>query len=639
MARFPNRRSFAQARAELPGVQWNRLLGKAGLACLIGGAFLWLLANRLSDVQLQDARLHLFSVAPSQWLAATFATFASFWAVGHYDGVIHRYLATGAHPSDARRAGATAIAVSQSLGLGVITGAIVRWRMLPDQSLWQATKITTLVAAFFLGGWVVVTATVLVALPHAPFKVLAGSALTISIALALLGAVMPSNRPSTWPNLFITSRLLALAALDTLTAAAALWLLFPPEYALPFETLLPAFLLAYGAGLVSGTPGGVGAFEITLIALLPSVPEAPLLAAILAWRGVYFALPAVIGAGFAIRGPARRRRSRKLPPRPTLTRHAVRAEASLLVQGRLGLTAAGENQVWLSGRTAHCLIGMLDPISDDPHISGCDRKTAIAALIDAAKAESRLPVLYKCTARTAIAARQLGLILRPIAREAWLDPRLFTLATPARAGLRRKLRRAVTAGITTSHAHQNWADMAGINTEWAKNHGGERGFSMGQFDHGYLQGQRVYTAIAGGKPVAFISFHMTKHEWALDLMRHTKTMPDGTMQALVVAAITDCARQNIARLSLSAVPLASLATMPVTWFAKLVHRILGGNQTGLAQFKSSFAPNWQTLYLSAPHRPGLVIAGAEIARAVHLPTRSLFAVHQDHAEYEIASAV
>ena len=636
-----NRPSFATARTALPNGQWHRMLGKAGFACLVAAGFLWMLANRLADVSLHETGGHVSTLAPGQWLTACLATVASFWAVGRYDAVIHRYLATGARPADARRAGATAIAVSQTLGLGIITGAILRWRMLPDQTLWQAIKITSLVAAFFLCGWAVITAVVLIALPLAPFKPMAIGGLAICAALAVISAVAPKLRRLHWPNLFIITRLLALTAVDTLTAALALWVLCPTDLGLPFIALLPAFLLAFGAGLISGAPGGIGAFEITLLALLPTVPEAPLLAAILAWRVVYFACPAIIGAGFAMRGPNQKYRPAPIAPELRSINYAPRAEAGLLAQGHLSLIPAGYDQAWLSGRTAHCLVGLLDPIAGYPptEVGASDQKRAITALIDAAKSESRLPILYKCSARTAIAARQLGLRLRPIAREAWLDPRAFSLTSPSRAGLRRKLRKATAAGITISSVPHNWAALARINAEWAACHGGERGFSMGRFDRRYLQGQRVYVATVGDRPLAFASFHAGKDEWTLDLMRHTSCTPDGTMQALIAAALADAAALGLPRLSLSAIPLAALTPAPAARLANMVHRILGGNQTGLAQLKSSFAPNWQTLYLAAPHRLGLALAGAEIAREVHFPPSTQLAAHHDHAEYEIASAV
>lgn len=633
-------RALADACAALPNGEWRRLLGRAGLAGLVAVAFVWLLANRLSDIPLDTTRGHLFAVTGAQWLTAILATAASFWAVGHYDGVIHRYLATGARASDARRAGATAIAVSQTLGLGVITGAILRWRMLPDQTLWQATKITALVAMFFLGGWAIVTASVLVALPTAPFKPLGLAVLAIGAALILTSAMAPKYRHLHWPNLFIIARLIVLTALDTLTAALALWALCPPDLALPVAEFLPAFLLAFGAGLISGAPGGIGAFEITLLALLPAIPETQLLAAILAWRMVYFAAPALIGAGLAIRGPMRPRISAPAQPKLDIANAGARAEAGLLAQGQLDLIVAGRDQAWLSGRTAHCLIGLLDPLIGDPRTAadGWSQKRAVTALIDTAQSECRQPVIYKCTARTAVAARQLGLKLRPVAREAWLDPRAFALATPSRAGLRRKLRRAAAAGITVTTAPVDWEVLAQINTEWAACHGGEQGFSMGRFDRGYLSGQRLYVALLDARPVAFVSFHVGKNEWTLDLMRHVSSIPDGTMHGLLVQAIADAARQTLPRLSLSAVPFAALNPAPTSPFGRLIHSILGGRKTGLTQFKSAFVPHWQTLYIAAPHKFGLAIAGVEIAREVLFPPAIMPRFHHHHDEYEIATA-
>ncbi len=634
------RQSFAAARASLPAGQWHRLLAKTAFAGLIAIAFLWLLANRLADIPLHEASGHLFTVTSSQWLTAVVATAASIWAAGRYDGVIHRYLATGVHASDACRAGATAIAVSQTIGLGVVTGSILRWRMLPNQSLWQATKLTGLVTLFFLLGWAIFTACILVILPGAPFKPVAACVVMVGIVGIGTCAAAPPWRTVRWPNLFVILRLLGLTALDTLAAAFALWVLCPAELALPFATLLPVFLLALGAGLMSGAPGGIGAFELTLLALLPALPEGPLLAAVLTWRMVYFAVPAVIGAAFAIKGP----KKRPLPPTfvapAALTKTASRAETGLLAQGHLSLISAGYDQAWLSGRTPHCLIALFDPLAQDPQTGAaiCDQRLAIIALIDAANSESRLPVLYKCSARTAAIARSLGLLLRPIAREAWLNPRCFDLNTPSRAGLRRKLRRASTAGIRVTTGAQDWTALERIATEWAVLHGGERGFSMGRFDPHYLKNQRIYVASVDGNPVAFASFHAGKYEWTLDLMRHSALSPDGTMHALIATAIADAAAQDLPRLSLAAVPMAALTQTPRGYFAAWGHRVLGGKDAGLAQFKSAFVPQWQTLYLAAPHRLGLVLSGAEIAREVLAPAALVNSAHHVHAQYGFATA-
>ena len=640
MGIHPNRKAFAQACADLPQGQWRRLCIKACIAGGIAVVFISLSVERLPDLSFGYLRAHLQAATSSQWLTAILATAISFWAVGHYDGVIHRHLATGARPADARKAGATAIAVSQTLGFGVITGAILRWRMLPDQTLWQSTKITSLVAVFFLLGWAVVTSVAILILPLAPFKGVAICTLAIAAGLAVVSGLSRRTYPVAWPNLFVIGRLLALTTLDTVTAAIALWVLCPPDLALPFSVFLPAFLIAFGAGLISGAPGGAGAFEITLLALLPDVAQAPLFAAILAWRLIYFAVPAMVGAACAIIGPSQIRTALAYPVLPAVAKTARRAEAGLLAQGQLALIPAGYDQAWLAGRTAHCLVGMLDPLSGDPRSRALphDREQAVLALMDQAGAESRMPVIYKCTARTAVSARRLGMVLRPVAREAWLDPHRFDLANPSRAALRRKLRKSATAGITVTVGHPDCPALARIAAEWAITHGGERGFSMGRFDPAYLKTQRVYVAMLGSVPVAFVSFHLGQYEWTLDLMRHRSDVPDGAMHSLIVWAIADAAAKNLPRLSLSAVSLASLAKSPAGRLAAVQHRLFGGHDQGLVQFKSAFAPNWQTLYLAAPNRLGLVLSGAEIAREVLRPRLLPPAIHQDHAEYEFATA-
>lgn len=631
--------SFATARNSLTDGQWQRLLVNVGLGVFLAIVFGTLLVNRLADISLSQTIATLSGVTPAQWAAATVATTASFWAIGHYDNVIHRYLATGIPRASAHRAGVTAIAVSQTLGLGVITGAILRWRMLPGISLWQATKLTTMVAVFFLFGWAFVTAIVLTFAAQAPLRQVAVCFVAAAPLAIVAGTLFPRLFRGHLPNLFIIVRLVALAALDLGTAALALWVLCPPDLALPFATLLPAFLIAFGAGLISGTPAGVGAFEITFLALLPHLPETPLLGAVLAWRTIYFVLPAITGAIIALRGPVTHPGFLVHVPQLTPLEIARRAETALVRQGQLVLEGSHHGHAWATGRTPHCMIGMLDPLLGPTSvcIEPLRRKQAVADLIEKSKSENRLPVLYKCSARTAIAARQSGLSLHPVAREAWLDPRNFTLETPSRAGLRRKLRHAAKSGVSVRSGPHDRSDLFRIAKEWAANHGGERGFSLGRFDPAYLAQQGVYVAHSNGKAVAFASFHTGETEWTLDLLRHTSEAPDGTMHALIAGAIADATACNLPRLSLSAVPIAALSAAPKGHFARLVHWALGGNLKGLAQFKSAFVPQWQTLYLAAPHKPGLILAAAEIAREVHFPPPLPLSAHYHHEQYEIAS--
>lgn len=219
-------------------------LGLRAVASLaLAALFLWALAERITQIDTAALGLAFGQIAPAQWVVALGFTALSFCAVGHYDDVVHRHFATSFLPRHSRRAGICAIAVSQTLGLGLISGTIMRWRMLPGITFWQSTRLTAAVAISFLAGWAVVTASTLLVLPTAPFKSAAALVLLAALSGACLALISP-HWGFRWPNAFTLARLVALCAVDSLAAAAALHALFPAELTLPFSTLLPAFLLA-----------------------------------------------------------------------------------------------------------------------------------------------------------------------------------------------------------------------------------------------------------------------------------------------------------------------------------------------------------------------------------------------------------
>ncbi len=627
--------------------QGLRVAGSLGL----GLGMIWLLAHRLSAIEPAEVAAAFAGLPPQAWALALGATAASFWAVGRYDAVIHRHFATGQSEARTRLAGICAIAVSQMIGLGVVTGSILRWRMLPETTLLQAARLTAAVALSFLAAWAMVTSLVLVALPGAPFKGWAAVMLGVGCGLALVSIAAPRLAPRLgsrlgpwrfrWPNGFTLSRLFGLCVVDTLAAALAFHALCPPETALPFATLLPAFLLALGAGLISGAPGGIGAFEMTLLALLPGPPEPDLIAAVIAWRLVYFVLPAVLGAGLALRGPGR---PPPVAPRgePTLATPATCAELQLARQGAHEVTGSPAQGLWLTGRTSHCLVALFAPLAEPQGPT-----KALQALSRAAASQGRLPVLYKAQPRLAATARAMGAMVLPLAREAVLHLGLYDLGKPARAGLRRKLRRAEAAGICilSPGAAPDWPALDRIAAAWATHHGAERGFSMGRYDRRYVQGQRLYVAVLNDQPVAFVTFHEGREEWVLDLMRHVPDLPDGTMHLLVQTAISDAARAGLTRLSLAAAPEGAFADAP-GWLRRMVNGLGVDAGAGLARFKSAFAPDWERRYLCLPNRLALPLVLAELTRAIHRPgplpiastsVADLCPIENDHEEYAFAS--
>ena len=601
-------------------------------ALLVAALLVALLSGRLAATDPTAVAAALGSLSTPQWLCALVFAALSFWAVGLYDVLVHRHLATGRGAAEAGRAGLLAIALGQTTGFGLLAGALVRWRMLAGLSLSDAVRITVAVTGLFLTGWAVVAAGTVVAFPAPalaplrPFAWAVLAALPMALALCLLQPRLSFlGRTIRLPTLATLVRSGTLTAVDTFAAALCLGVLMPAEAGVGVSELLPAFLLAFGAGIVSGAPGGMGAFEVALLALLPGAAPEQLLAAILAWRAVYYALPLLPALVLLARGPGLAPHGAPLPgpasvgePLPsdlaTLIRTSQRAEAGLLRQGdKLFLPIPSRSSGGaMVARTGQMLAGIGDPLG------AAEPECAFAVLAAVAKAEGRLPCLYKLGTRSALAARRAGWHVVPVALEAWLRPAAFRLDAPERRQLRRKLRKAETAGLDVclSPGALPLSEMAEVAAAWALARGGERGLSMGRFAPDYVAAQRVYLARAGCRLVAFLTLHEGTAEWTVDLMRARPDAPDGVMYALLARAIAEAASEGCPRLSLASLPHPRADAL-----ARLLPRALrpAARTDGLARFKRTFAPSFEPLYLAAPSRAALVLAAFDLARAIARP--------------------
>jgi phosphatidylglycerol lysyltransferase len=619
---YSNHTSGQTGKPRVSPVRWS-----IAAICTIGLAAL--IAERLHDVDLAAVWDAILGVSTQHWLLATIAVVISFVAVAEYDHTVLRHLGISVPTLQARRAGFASIAVSQTLGFGVVTGTILRWRLLPGLTLAEVTRLSVGVMAAFVGGWAFVTATVVGLYSGGPFQPVALCGLVALIIVAGFCATRAPRADRRWPmpNAITLVRVVALAGVDLGFAALSLWVLMPAGMA--FDAFLPAFLLAFGAGLLSGTPAGLGAFELVLLAASPVIATEDMLAAILVWRVLYYAVPSAIGACIAIwpQGTMPDARHDAVPNLVNAMRNAP-ADTQLTRQGCLSLLPLKKDASWMGGRTSHGLVAMAAPLGKIAH------HDALCALGLAARAQSRLPFLYKIPARMALAARHAGWACVHVADEAVLNPATFDLASPSRAGLRRKLRKAELAGVTVHSGDQgNPGALEAIAADWARRHGGERGFSMGRYHPRHLTDQRLYVACVDQRPVAFLTLFVGQSDWSLDLMRGSATAPDGTMQALVVAALQDARQAGICRLSLAAVPSAVLAQKLARFGRFFARRIM--IPTGLRQFKTGFAPQWVPLYAAAPGRLSLCLIGVEIAVAIRWPGPVF---RHDPAQTDAASA-
>jgi phosphatidylglycerol lysyltransferase len=101
-------------------------------------------------------------------------------------------------------------------------------------------------------------------------------------------------------------------------------------------------------------------------------------------------------------------------------------------------------------------------------------------------------------------------------------------------------------------------------------------------------------------------------------MRHGRDMPEGTMHALVAAALADAKALGVPRLSLAGLPPLPdrrrrfAARMIATGLARL-------SGPGLHQFKASFAPAFVPQYIAAPRLTDLILGAVTIAARIRWP--------------------
>jgi phosphatidylglycerol lysyltransferase len=99
------------------------------------------------------------------------------------------------------------------------------------------------------------------------------------------------------PSLPLTLGQLGVATVDLLAMAAALWILLPSS--LPYGEFLPMFMLGLVAGVTSQVPGGLGVFEtVIVLQLREHLPVPPVVAALVAFRAIYYLLPLILAAAW-----------------------------------------------------------------------------------------------------------------------------------------------------------------------------------------------------------------------------------------------------------------------------------------------------------------------------------------------------
>lgn len=267
----------------------------------------------LAQVHLKDIRHAVHRIAGWRLALALAFTAASYVALTFYDYVALRIVGRPLPWRTAALASFCSYTLSHNLGLSLLTGGSARYRIYTAAGL-EAGDIARIIASAGLSFWggVLVLAGGLMAVHPAEISIM-GIALGLplqrlaggTILLATLALLFALGRAGSAPRLFGWSLALptrgqaiaqiGIACIDLAAASAALFILVPGIASALYPTLFLAYALAIIVTLVSHVPGGLGIFEAVIVATLPDVDRPSLLAALIAYRLIYYLIPLLLG--------------------------------------------------------------------------------------------------------------------------------------------------------------------------------------------------------------------------------------------------------------------------------------------------------------------------------------------------------
>lgn len=295
---------------------WFRILA-TGLSTLILALSAIIVTRVLLTTDYHALRLAIRATSLEQFSGAMVFTALSYMALTGYDAVAIRQLQLKVRYATTALASFTSYAISFTLGFPLVTGGTVRYWIYSQVGL-RASQVASLTLIAGITFWLGMVLVIGVAFLLRPEKIAEinqlAMVLNVLIGLGAVGAILiyivwvsRSRRRLSirgialeLPGLKLTAGQLVLGAIDLVCAAAVLHVLLPDGHGLDFVSFVAIYVFACLLGIASHAPGGIGAFEVTILNMVPSPSTEALLAALVLFRIVYYLVPFVLA--FALLG-------------------------------------------------------------------------------------------------------------------------------------------------------------------------------------------------------------------------------------------------------------------------------------------------------------------------------------------------
>lgn len=300
--------------SERPTRQWRKIVGPV-LGAAIPALALWGLYRMLAGTDPRDIASALQALPASRLLAALGCTVASYLVLTLYDRLSLRWLDI-AMPW---RTSATGTAMAYALGNAsfnaLLVGAGCRYYAWRGGGITpvQAAQMAAFASLGFWLGYLALGGLLFAIDPLRPSARPAGLLVLLVPLYLLLAWRIPVVRVARWrfslPPMRLCAAQVGVGMVDMLCISAVLWMLLPTLPALSYSHFLQAFMLAMAAGSASQAPGGLGVFDSAFVLLLPAAPAPQMLAALLAFRLIYYGAPLLAAVlALTVRQARRRRR-------------------------------------------------------------------------------------------------------------------------------------------------------------------------------------------------------------------------------------------------------------------------------------------------------------------------------------------
>lgn len=270
----------------------------------------------LNDLSLDHVLESARNIPGKHLLVALALTLLSFAAVAFYDVVAVETIAPGRVPKLLSACvGAAGYAISNALGFSLLTGGMLRYRIYAGEGI-ALSDIGRIIATSWLSIWFAFTVMIALALvldpARTPFVDQLDPRLGLTLGIAMILSVgllvvwlsrgertltvgkfsikLPGSRGA------LTQIVAGLV--DVCAAAGTLYVLMPETVTTSPAVFALVFVVATIIGIASHAPGGLGAFEASMIAGLGLGNNPDAIAALLAFRIIFTLLPflvAVIG--------------------------------------------------------------------------------------------------------------------------------------------------------------------------------------------------------------------------------------------------------------------------------------------------------------------------------------------------------